>query len=406
MINAWDNKTIIKKKLTVVNLKKELNKSGLPVLYDKNKLYIDNRTNNTLIIGASGSGKTQTIILPELELINMANENAIIHDTTDKIYTMTKDKFLNNGYRVVKMDFNNLKGIRYWNPFENIKKEDIWKVGYYLFNDIPEYKKDNILDGIVNYFVMLVLYSLENENVSFKSISYLHLKAKNGIYTFYEKVPKHIKKDIDLTNLFNLSDENKKIIFNIFDKRLRHLVNEELIRKLKINFSIETLKTKKTIVYLISNEKNSLVSLFINQIYDDFKYNSFKKGIPNKIRMNIILDDFYLINPIYNFNNVLKNSKKYKIKFTIVVRRLNDLKNNYGIKEYKNLGFQNTIYILADDYETLMEICKTITRDDKKSLILHHELKALDSFEMVLLIDGIQPFKTKLIPYYKIKNWK
>ena len=85
----WENSNPIKRKLVNVNFSKKLNKSGLPVLYDNNKLYIDNRTNNTLISGASGSGKTQSIILPQLELINMAEENAIVHDTTNKIYEMT-----------------------------------------------------------------------------------------------------------------------------------------------------------------------------------------------------------------------------------------------------------------------------------------------------------------------------
>ena len=86
----WEDSSIIKRKLTSANFTKKIKKSGLPVLYDNNKLYIDNRTNNTLIIGASGSGKTQTIILPQLELIRLAFENAIVHDTTSKIYEMTK----------------------------------------------------------------------------------------------------------------------------------------------------------------------------------------------------------------------------------------------------------------------------------------------------------------------------
>ena len=95
------------------------------------------------------------------------------------------------------------------------------------------------------------------------------------------------------------------------------------------------------------------------------------------------------------------------MKFTIIVRRLNDLKNNYGIREYRELNFNNTIYILADDSETLNELCHAITENEhNKSLILQHELKALDSFEMIFLLEGVSPFKTKLIPYYKIKNWK
>lgn len=407
---SWEDDTIIKKKLSKVDFSKRLAKSGIPVLYDDNKLYIDNRTNNTLIIGTSGSGKTQTIILPQLELINMADENAIVHDTTNKIYEMTKDKFLNNGYKVVKIDFNNLKGFRYWNPLEVLYKDknNVFELGYYLFNDIEEFKEKDILNVVVNYFSLLTLYAFENKNLSFKTIYSYNLKIKNGFYTFYSKIPRHIRKEINISQLLELSEEKRDKILKIFDKRIKRFITEEMLRKItKNSFSLEKLKTEKTIIYLVSNEKSSLTSLLISQIYDEFKYESFKKASVNKIRMNIILDDFYLINSISNINEILKNSKRYKMRFTIVVRRLNDLKNNYGIKEYRELNFNNTIYILADDNETLNELCHKITENEhNKSLILQHELKALDSFEMVFLLEGVTPFKTKLIPYYKIKNWK
>lgn len=406
----WEDSSIIKRKLTSANFTKKIKKSGLPVLYDNNKLYIDNRTNNTLIIGASGSGKTQTIILPQLELIRLAFENAIVHDTTSKIYEMTKDKFLNDGYKVVKIDFNNLKGFRYWNPLEVLYKDknNVFELGYYLFNDIEEFKESNILNIVINYFSLLTLYAMEVNNLSFKTIYSFNLKIRNGFYTFYSKIPKHIKKEVDVSGLLKLEDEKKEVIFKIFDKRMRRFTTEEMLRKItKNSFNLESLKTEKTIIYLVSNEKSSLTSLLISQIYDEFKYNSFKKTSVNKIRMNIILDDFYLINPISNISEILRNCKRYKIKFTIIVRRLNDLKNNYGIREYRELNFNNTIYILADDSETLNELCHAITENEhNKSLILQHELKALDSFEMIFLLEGTTPFKTKLIPYYKIKNWK
>ena len=325
----WEDSSIIKRKLTSANFTKKIKKSGLPVLYDNNKLYIDNRTNNTLIIGASGSGKTQTIILPQLELIRLAFENAIVHDTTSKIYEMTKDKFLNNGYKVVKIDFNNLKGFRYWNPLEVLYKDknNVFELGYYLFNDIEEFKESNILNIVINYFSLLTLYAMEVNNLSFKTIYSFNLKIRNGFYTFYSKIPKHIKKEVDVSGLLKLEDEKKEVIFKIFDKRMRRFTTEEMLRKItKNSFSLESLKTEKTIIYLVSNEKSSLTSLLISQIYDEFKYNSFKKTSVNKIRMNIILDDFYLINPISNIREILRNCKRYKIKFTIIVRRLNDLK--------------------------------------------------------------------------------
>ena len=48
----------LKSKLTPVRYDSEIKKSGIPMMYDENNLYIKDDEAHTLVIGSTGSGKT------------------------------------------------------------------------------------------------------------------------------------------------------------------------------------------------------------------------------------------------------------------------------------------------------------------------------------------------------------
>ena len=73
-ISNWATLEEFKKILEGVNLETGVQKSGIPIAYDDNYLYIDSKERHNLIIGSTGSGKTQAIILPMLKLAVMAGE--------------------------------------------------------------------------------------------------------------------------------------------------------------------------------------------------------------------------------------------------------------------------------------------------------------------------------------------
>ena len=50
----------------------------------------DSMAKHTFIAGVTGSGKTQTITLPLLELANKAGESVVIHDTKNELYETKK----------------------------------------------------------------------------------------------------------------------------------------------------------------------------------------------------------------------------------------------------------------------------------------------------------------------------
>ena len=71
------------------------------------------------------------------------------------------------------------------------------------------------------------------------------------------------------------------------------------------------------------------------------------------------------------------------------------------------LNSSNIIYLLSNDINTIKEISdlcgNTKIGKEIKPLITPEELKCLDIFEAVILCVRMHPFRTKLIPDYKIE---
>lgn len=84
--SRWATVEELKSKLTPVSYDSEIKKSGIPMMYDENNLYIKDDEAHTLVIGSTGSGKTQSTMLPQLRLAVKAQESFIVHDVKGEIY--------------------------------------------------------------------------------------------------------------------------------------------------------------------------------------------------------------------------------------------------------------------------------------------------------------------------------
>ena len=116
----WETFENMKENLPLVKIngKSEVKASGLPMTYDDENLYISGKINHSLVIGATGSGKTQTITLPLLELANKARESVIIHDTKNELYETTNEMFRKSGYNVIRLNFDDAMDCNSWNPLD------------------------------------------------------------------------------------------------------------------------------------------------------------------------------------------------------------------------------------------------------------------------------------------------
>lgn len=79
------------------------------------------KNNNTLVIGASGSGKTFRYISPNL--LNVGEENIVVNDVKGEILIMHGKQLINKGYDVRVFNSKNMTKSLRFNPLSYIRRE-------------------------------------------------------------------------------------------------------------------------------------------------------------------------------------------------------------------------------------------------------------------------------------------
>lgn len=423
----WAKKDELKKQLLLEEVGGELkiDSSGLPVMCDNKFLYVDKRINHSLVIGSSESGKTQAITLPMLRLAMLAGESVVVHDCSSELYETTKDDFLNYGYNVLKINFDDAQSSNHWNPLDlphklymdgNLDKaqEMVWDLGFYLLNEVLDDKIDPFwINSAVDYFTGITLYAFENnDSVNLNIIGNIDRIVQADPLGFIEKIEKNSNIYINLFGVLNAPVDTRGGIFSMFNQKFKKYISKQNLSKMMSNsdFNVESIGNEKTIVYVISGNSNNsehLLPLLISQIY----FAKSEYFWLNSNRINMIIDDFYILYPIKNFAKVLNYSRSINIIFTIIIRGFNDLKNVYGKEgsEIIKVCFTNIMYLLSKDLNTLQEIsnfCGNINDNGTiKPLITIEELKTLKMFEAIYITTRVMPYKTNLLPYFKIDKF-
>ena len=413
----WETLEEMKKSILIaVDSTKKIKSSGLPMAYDKKNLYIDSRNTHSLVIGTTGSGKTQVVTLPMLKLACLAGESVIVHDSNDDVYDSTKNMFEKNKYKIIRVNLDEALNTNYWNPLDLAKKyynegnydksyDIIEKLGYYLLNEVGEKNIDPFwINSAISYFTGICLYLLENEkSPNFTKLYDIAEAVSEEPEEFLKKLDKHSPIYISLSGILTAPSETRGSIFSVFSNKFKRFIVKENLKSLlsKSDFDIAKISKEKTIVYIKSGKSitsKNLLPLFIDQVYS---------SKTDKNRLNIIIDDFYNSNAIKDFSRMLNYSRSLYISFIIMVRGFNDLKNVYGNEETEmiKLGFNNIVYLLSQDMQTIEDVSKLCgTKSHNEPLISIEELKTIKMFEAIIITTRLMPFRTKLLPYYEMEN--
>lgn len=419
----WLNQDELKGKLTQVNKTTQLTKSGIPMTYDQQNLYIDNTEVHSIVIGTTGSGKTQSVLLPQARLAIRANESIIVNDVKGEIYEKLKDDLEANNYNTIILNLENPTEGNHYNPLKvaydlyqtgNKDKamELLENVAYYLFSNPQTNNSDPFWENsAINYFTGLALYLFEKKdetNITLNGIFNLSTeinKSKESLEKILAEVSTNPGIYMNLVGILQAPTETRGSIIAVFVQKIKLFISREGLSNMlsKTDFDITTAINETTAIFIISGtavQAKRLIPLLINQFY----YVIDIYGTKSK-RINMILDEFGKINAIKDVVSVINNSRSIGIRLTIFIMSLLELKNIYGVEktELIKISFGNIIYLLANDIETLEEISDLCGKENNQPLITPEELKLLETFEAVILIPRVLPIKTKLIPDYKIE---
>ena len=418
----WATVEDFKSKLFPVSYDSDIKKSGIPMMYDDNFLYIKNDEPHTMVIGAQGSGKTQSIVLPQLKLAIKAQESFITYDVKGEIYEELSGELKKQGYNTIVINLENPELGNGFNPLllpykiykEGNKDKSIElleRVGHYFINNINNSNADPFWsNSAILMFVGLSLFLFENANEEEINILSLINLATNYEETF-EQIRKSTNK-IPFNNMANVilaPKDTQGGIISVFLQHLNLFASKESLQNLLsfTDFELRSIQSEKTALFIISNNRetsNRLIPLIIDECYFASIYQNNKER-----RLNIVIDEFGSIMQFKDFNYMLTTARSQNIKYTIIIKSFIELKNSYGEDvEILKMLFENIIYLLANDRETLETISnlcgKTQTDNGIEPLISVEELKLLNMFEAIVIMPRINPVRTKLLPNYKI-SW-
>ena len=90
--------------------------AGIPLIMTPKKVWVDNGGYHNLVIGSTGAGKTQTTVLPMVNLLAKHDESMIITDPKGEIYEQTSNYLKSLGYNIVLLNFRDPQQGNSWNP--------------------------------------------------------------------------------------------------------------------------------------------------------------------------------------------------------------------------------------------------------------------------------------------------
>ena len=115
--SRWAKEKEMKAELSQITpLQATSNVAGVPLILKDNEAWIDDSEYHTLVIGATGSGKTQTVIKPTVKFLAKKGESMIITDPKGEIYEATAEMLKDKGYQILLLNFRDPQNGNAWNP--------------------------------------------------------------------------------------------------------------------------------------------------------------------------------------------------------------------------------------------------------------------------------------------------
>lgn len=431
-------------------------------LDDKNIDFKNRRNKNVLIIGGSGSGKTRTIIKPN---ISQLNSSFVVTDPKGTIVNEVGDMLKRAKYNIKVLNTVDFaKSMRY-NPLRYVKNEqDILKlVETIIANTSGDKQNAEKMDFWVKAekllyqaYLSLIMEVFQPKDkhlgtlidlIAESTVSESDESFKNGIDLIFEALEEDEKYQhsfaVKQYKAFKLaagktarsiliSCATRLAPLNIPD--FRKLISEDDLDLENLGSEFHTRgKTKyyrKNALFVIVPDTdetfNFIVAIMYTQLFNLLctkADNEFKGSLPVHVRF--LLDEFANIGLIPNFEKLIATIRSRNISATIILQALSQLKSIYKDNADTIVGNCDTqIFLGGREEKTIKMINEQLgkeTIDDYnvsrsrsqsdsfsqsysklgRDLMTKDELLTMDRDECIVQILGKHPFKDKK---YKLEN--
>lgn len=347
--------------------------------------------NNVLVVGASGAGKTRSIVIPNLL---QATGSYVISDPKGNLYNQYKSYLRNKGYVVKKLDFTDPKHSAHYNFFKYIRSTlDIVKVAHMMiYQDRDKGRADPFWDRSAQLLLQsLIAYLMEACNEEDRILHNINrLVAACQIEGDMETEKTQLDSlmmEYGKDNPDSYALEMYRMFRTAADRTLRSILISlsaqiglwdipELIEMTSDdNVDIHLIGRRKTALFVVVSDTDrsldGLVNIFLTQTMNelcriaDKECHDYKLPIP----VRFILDDFATNCRIDEFPRMISSIRSRGISAMLMVQSEGQLQESYGNDGKTIIGNCDTyVYLGSNDVETAKAVSERCDTPLKKIL--------------------------------------
>ena len=416
-------------------------KAGIPLILNKESMWVDDSEFHSLVIGATGSGKTQAVIFPQVHSLSKARESMIITDPKGEIYEETANMLRARGYQILLLNFRDPQNGNAWNPMS---------LPYKIYKSGNQDKAIELLDDLAlnilyddsnknadpfwektsaDYFSGVALGLFEDAKEDEININSISLATTVGeekfggstyIKEYFAGKDPASAASINASSTIMAPNETKASILSVFKQKVKLFASRDNLSEMlsHSDIDLESIGERPTVVFIvIQDEKktyHSLVTILLKQIYETLISVAQKHGGKLPVRTNFLLDEFANMPPLKDVTTMITAARSRRIRFTMIIQNFAQLDSVYGKEDAETIrgNCGNTVYLITTELKALEEISKMCgevksKQEDKTAstpLVTVSDLQRMKQFEVIILRMRKQPFKTKLTPNFQL-NW-
>ncbi len=351
--------------------------------------------NNVLVVGASGSGKTRSYVIPNLL---QASGSYIVSDPKGNLYKKYRPYLIARGYDVRKLDFTDPEHSSHYNFFNYIRTpRDINKIAHMLTMDERGTDKqdpfwDRTSELLLGSLITFLKETGSAEKQNLENILTL-IDMADGVSSFDDELS-----DVELDKIIDAWDRIHPESFAVSRyKKVRcsaartwksvlislnshiALYDSPEVRKMTATDDIDITsigKMKRAVFVVVSDTDRSLdglASIFFTQAMNELCEYADKQCKNNTLPVPVrfILDDFATNVKIPEFPRMISSIRSRGISAMLMIQSEAQLKHGYG-EDYRTIigNCDSYLYLGCNDVDTAQEISRRADVPLKKILYM------------------------------------
>lgn len=414
---------------------------GIPLINNGKEIWVDDGEYHNLIIGSTGSGKTEMLVQPMVKLLAKSHQSMIITDPKGEIYERNANELREKGYNIILLNFRDPQKGNCWNPLA---------LPYSLYKEGNSDKANELLDDLAmnilydeksqnadpfwektsaDYFAGLALALFDDakeEEINLNTINLMTTvgeeKFRNTTYIkeYFSYKDQASPAYVNVSSTLMAPSDTKSSILSVFKQKIKLFSSRENLSEMlsHSDFDMKDIGRSKTAVFIVVQDEkktyHSLVTIFIKQVYETLIDVAQESGGKLPFRTNFILDEFANMPPLKDVTTMVTAARSRAIRFSFIIQNFAQLYQVYGKENGETIkgNCGNIVYLISSELAALEELSKMCGEKKSKEkektsstpLATVSDLQRLPKWTIVVLRLRKMPFKTKLTPNFILEQ--